>query len=161
MRHQFPQTEESEEGIIDEVKRLLKQVATQGYTENDILDAVRFFQEKKSEGKLAEAAQMLLLAAASESKYAQLMLARELFKGEVLKVDYPEAFTQINRLAEHDYPEAICDLAQLYEYGYGIKKDKKTAQLLYEEAAEMGVERAKKHAERFSSKKGLLSAFFK
>ena len=161
MRHQFPQTTESEEGIVDEVKVLLRQVATQGYTENDIYEAIHFFQEKKAEGKMAEAAQMLLLAAASESKYAQLLLARELFKGEVLKVDYPEAFTQINRLAEHDYPEAICDLAQLYEYGYGIKKDKKTAQLLYEEAAEMGVARAQKHVERFSSKKGILSAFFK
>ncbi len=161
MRHQFPQTEESEGGIVDEVKVLLKQVATAGYTENDIHDAIVFFQEKKSEGKMAEAAQMLLLAAASESKYAQLLLARELFKGEVLKVDYPEAFTQINRLAEHDYPEAICDLAQLYEYGYGIKKDKKTAQLLYEEAAEMGVKRAEKHAERLSGKRGILSTFFK
>ncbi len=161
MRHQFPQTAESEEGIVDEVRVLLRQVATQGYTENDIYEAIHFFQEKKAEGKMAEAAQMLLLAAASESKYAQLLLARELFKGEVLKVDYPEAFTQINRLAEHDYPEAICDLAQLYEYGYGIKKDKKTAQLLYEEAAEMGVARAQKHVERLSSKKGILSAFFK
>ena len=161
MRHQFPQTEESEHGIIDEVKVLLKQVATLGYTENDIHDAIVFFQEKKSEGEMADAAQMLLLAAASESKYAQLLLARELFKGEVLKVDYPESFTQINRLAEHDYPEAICDLAQLYEYGYGIKKDKKTAQLLYEEAAEMGVERAQKHVERLSGKRGILSAFFK
>ena len=161
MRHQFPQTEESEHGIVDEVKVLLKQVATLGYTENDIHDAIVFFQEKKSEGEMAEAAQMLLLAAASESKYAQLLLARELFKGEVLKVDYPESFTQINRLAEHDYPEAICDLAQLYEYGYGIKKDKKTAQLLYEEAAEMGVERAQKHVERLSGKRGILSAFFK
>ncbi len=161
MRHQFPQTAESEEGIADEVTTLLKQVATQGYTENDIYEAIHFFQEKKAEGKMAEAAQMLLLAAASESKYAQLLLARELFKGEVLKVDYPESFTQINRLAEHDYPEAICDLAQLYEYGYGIKKDKKTAQLLYEEAAEMGVARAQKHVERFSGKKGILGAFFK
>jgi len=161
MRHQFPQIEENEHGIIDEVKVLLKQVATLGYTENDIHDAIVFFQEKKSEGEMANAAQMLLLAAASESKYAQLLLARELFKGEVLKVDYPESFTQINRLAEHDYPEAICDLAQLYEYGYGIKKDKKTAQLLYEEAAEMGVERAQKHVERLSGKRGILSAFFK
>ncbi len=161
MRHQFPQVEENENGIIDEVKVLLKQVATEGYTENDIHDAIRFFQEKKAEGHMAEAAQILLLAAASESKYAQLLLARELFRGEVLKVDYPESFTQINRLAEHDYPEAICDLAQLYEYGYGIKKDKKTAQLLYEEAAEMGVERAQKHADRLSGKKGILSSFFK
>ncbi len=161
MRHQFPQIAESENGIIDEVKQLLKQMATQGYTEKDIMDAISFFQKKKAEENLAEAAQMLLLAAASESKYAQLLLARELFKGEVLKTDYPESFTQINRLAEHDYPEAICDLAQLYEYGYGIKKDKKTAQLLYEEAAEMGVERAQKHVERLSRKRGILSSFFK
>ena len=161
MRHQFPQVEEVEEGIIDEVKALLKQMSTQGYSENDIKDAISFFQQRKAEGRIAEAAQMLLIAAASESKYAQLLLARELFKGEVLKTDYPEAFTQINRLAEHDYPEAICDLAQLYEYGYGIKKDKKTAQLLYEEAAQMGVARAQKHVERLSRKKGILSSFFK
>jgi hypothetical protein len=161
MRHQFPQVEQAENGIIEEVKDLLKQVASIGYTENDIKDAIAFFQEKKAEGNIAEAAQMLLLAAASESKYAQLLLARELFKGEVLKADYPESFTQINRLAEHDYPEAICDLAQLYEYGYGIKKDKKTAQLLYEEAAEMGVVRAQKHVERLSNKRGILSSFFK
>jgi len=160
MRHQFPQVEELD-GIIDEVKRLLTQMSTEGYTDNDIKDAISFFQQKKSEGNIAEAAQMLLIAAASESKYAQLLLARELFKGEVLKTDYPEAFTQINRLAEHDYPEAVCDLAQLYEYGYGIKKDKKTALLLYEEAAEMGVARAQKHVERLSRKKGILSSFFK
>ena len=160
MRHQFPQIEVFEEGIVDEVKILLKQMAVKGYTENDIKDAIGFFQEQKAEGKKAEAAQMLLLAAASESKYAQLLLARELFKGEVLKVDYPEAFTQINRLAEHDYPEAICDLAQLYEYGYGIKKDRKTALLLYEEAAEMGVERAEKHVDRLSTKGGLLGSLF-
>lgn len=161
MRHQFPQVEEGENGIIDEVKALLRQIAAEGYTENDIRDAIRFFQQKKAEGHRAEAAQMLLLAAASESKYAQLLLARELFKGDVLQIDYPESFTQINRLAEHDYPEAICDLAQLYEFGYGIKKDKKTALLLFEEAAEMGVERALKHVVRLSSKKGILGAFFK
>jgi len=161
MRHQFPQVEESDHGIIDEVKILLKQVSTKGYTDTDIKEAIVFFQQKKAEGQLAEAAQMLLLAAASESKYAQLLLARELFKGEVLKADYPESFTQINRLAEHEYPEAICDLAQLYEYGYGIKKDKKTALLLYEEAAEMGVERAQKHVERLSSKSGILGLFLK
>ena len=161
MCHQFPQIEESESGIADEVKIFLKRVSTKGYTDNDIQDAIVFFQQKKVEGHLAEAAQMLLLAAASESKYAQLLLARELFKGEVLEADYPESFTQINRLAEHDYPEAICDLAQLYEYGYGIKKDKKTALLLYEEAVEMGVERASKHVERLSAGKGILGSLFR
>jgi len=75
----------------------------------------------------------------------------KLFKGEVLQQDYPEAFTQINHLAEEDYPEAICDLGQLYEYGIGIDKNKRHALLLYEEAAEMGVERARRHYERLSS----------
>jgi len=160
MRHQFPQVEPITE-ISSDVKMLLKLMATKGYTENDIRETIAEFQKKKSAGELSEAAQLLLIAAASESKYAQLLLARELFKGEVLVADYPESFTQINRLAEHDYPEAICDLAQLYEYGYGIKKDKKTALLLYQEAAEMGVSRAQKHVERLSGKKGLLGALFK
>jgi len=160
MRHQFPQVEAIGD-ISDDVKLLLKQMATKGYTENDIKETIAEFQKKKSAGEKAEAAQLLLVAAASESKYAQLLLARELFKGEVLVADYPESFTQINRLAEHDYPEAICDLAQLYEYGYGIKKDKKTAILLYQEAAEMGIPRAQKHVERLTSKKGLLGSLFK
>jgi len=160
MRHQFPQVEAITE-ISNDVKLFLKQMATKGYTENDIKETITEFQKKKNAGEKAEAAQLLLIAAASESKYAQLLLARELFKGEVLVADYPESFTQINRLAEHDYPEAICDLAQLYEYGYGIKKDKKTAILLYQEAAEMGVPRAQKHVERLTSKKGLLGTLFK
>lgn len=161
MRHQFPQIEESENGIVAEAKVLLTQIASQGYTEKDIKNLITHFQKYKQAGKKAEAAQMLLLAAASESKYAQLLLARELFKGDVLTKDYPESFTQINRLAEHDYPEAICDLAQLYEYGYGIKKDRKTAILLYEEAAEMGIPRAQKHLERLSHQKGIFSSLFK
>jgi len=158
MRHQFPQVEPITE-ITEDVKMLLRLMASKGYTENDIKETIAEFQKKKSAGENSEAAQLLLLAAASESRYAQLLLARELFKGEVIVADYPESFTQINRLAEHDYPEAICDLAQLYEYGYGIKKDKKTATLLYEEAAQMGVARAQKHVERLTSKKGLLSLF--
>ncbi|HIP61472.1 MAG TPA: hypothetical protein EYG98_02850 [Sulfurovum sp.] len=161
MRHQYPQMEESENGIIEEVKVLLKQVATNGYTELDIKNAISEFKKYKQANQKAEAAQILLLAAASESKYAQLLLARELFTGDVLQKDYPESFTQINRLAEHDYPEAICDLAQLYEHGYGIKKDKKTAILLYEEAADMGITRAEKHLERLSHKKGIFSSLFK
>lgn len=160
MRHQFPQLEESEYGISDKISRFMRQIAGNGYSEQDIVDAISYFQECKEAGNGAEAAQMLLVAAASESKYAQLMLARELFKGEVLETNYAEAFTHINRLAELDYPEAICDLGQLYEYGYGIKKDKKTALLLYEEAAELGVARALVHFNRLSAKKGLFSSIF-
>jgi len=160
MKHQYPQIEESEDGTPFEIEMLLGKVATDGYTDEDIIDAIVFFQKAKDEGHKSEAAQMLLLVAASESKHAQLMLARELFKGDVLELDYAEAFTQINRLAEQDYPEAICDLAQLYEYGYGIKKDKKTAIMLYEEAIELGVDRAQKHYDRLTTKKGLFGSVF-
>jgi len=162
MRHQFPQVEKLEGSLVPlEVESLLRKISLEGYTEKDIKEAISHAQRYKDAGQKAEASQLLILAAASESKYAQLMLARELFKGDILEIDYPEAFTQINRLAEHDYPEAICDLAQLYEYGYGIKKDKKTAILLYEEAAGMGVERAQKHLDRLTHKKGLLGLLFK
>lgn len=161
MRHQFPQIEVYEGDAIEEVAQILKKMATKGYSERDIKEIIALFHACKKEGRLAEAAQFLLIAAASESKYAQLLLARELFKGEVLRVDYPEAFTQINRLAEHDYPDAVCDLAQLYEHGYGIKKDKKTALLLYEEAVEMGVQRAQKHVDSLSKKRGILGIFRK
>jgi len=160
MKHQYPQIEESEGDTPFEIEMLLGKVATDGYTDEDIIDAIVFFQKAKEEGHKSEAAQMLLLVAASESKHAQLMLARELFKGDVLELDYAEAFTQINRLAEQDYPEAICDLAQLYEYGYGIKKDKKTAIMLYEEAIELGVDRAQKHYDRLTTKKGLFGSVF-
>jgi len=161
MLHQFPQVEEREEGIAEEINKYLKQFSTSGYDDNDINNILSMFKSSKESGDIAKAAQFILLAAATESNLAQLLLARELFNGTVLKKDLPEAFTQINRLAEHDYPEAICDLAQLYEYGHGIKKDKKTALLLYEEALEMGVERARKHVERLTNSKPLFGRLLK
>jgi len=151
MLHQYPQVEVSEAGISPEVRRFIDMVSTEEYTESQVEAAIARYQELRDQGKRAEAAQMLIAAATTESTFAQFMLARELFKGEVLKQDHPEAFTQINHLAEQDYPEAICDLGQLYEYGIGIDKNKRHALLLYEEAAEMGVERARQHYERLRS----------
>ena len=148
MLHQFPQAETSEEGIIPEVQRFIDMVSTEDYSESQVEAAIARYQELRDQGQRAEAAQMLIAAATTESTFAQFMLARELFKGDVLKQDHAEAFTQINHLAEQDYPEAICDLGQLYEYGIGIDKNKRHALLLYEEAAEMGVERARRHYER-------------
>ncbi len=81
---------------------------------------------------------------------------RELFKGEVLEKNDTEAFNLINSLADQNYPEAICDLGQFYEYGIAIAKDKHMAKLLYEEAAELGVERAKRHYERLKGSKGVI-----
>ncbi len=151
MLHQYPQLEEREEGVTEEVNAFIQMVSTQDYAESQVEAAIQRYQELKAEGKRAEAAQMLIAAATTESTFAQFMLARELFKGDVLVQNYPESFTQINRLAEEDYPEAICDLGQLYEYGIGIDKNKHHALLLYEEAAQMGVERAKNHYERLKN----------
>ncbi len=148
MLHQYPQAEISEEGISPEAQRFIEMVSTEDYTESQVEAAIARYQELRDQGRRAEAAQMLIAAATTESVFAQFMLARELFKGEVLERNHPEAFTQINHLAEQNYPEAICDLGQLYEYGIGIDKNKRHALLLYEEAAEMGVERARHHYER-------------
>ncbi len=148
MLHQFPQKIPYEEGVYIEAQRFIDRVSTEDYTESQVEAMIARYQELKAEGHLAEAAQVLIAAATTESRFAQFMLARELFKGEVLKPDHAEAFTQINRMAEEDYPEAICDLGQLYEYGIGIDKNKHHALLLYEEAAAMGIERAQRHYER-------------
>ena len=146
--HQYPQLESYEEGVYPEAQAFIDRVSSQSYTESEVEAVIARYQELKAEKHLAEAAQMLIAAAATESAFAQFMLARELFKGEVLKPDHPEAFTQINHLAERNFPEAICDLGQLYEHGIGIDKNKRHALMLYHEAAEMGIARARQHYER-------------
>jgi hypothetical protein len=167
MLHQHPQREELEDGICVEVSDFIEFVSSHDYAESHIESVIARYQELKDQGNKAEAAQMLIAAATTESTFAQFMLARELFRGDVLQQNYPDAFTQINQLAEEDYPEAICDLGQLYEYGIGIDKNKQHAMLLYEEAAEMGVERAQKHFERLKSAspigslKSITSSFLK
>lgn len=161
MRNQYPQVEESSERY-ESVERLLYMISLEGYTEADIEKTIDQVFELKGEGKLAEASHLLLIAAATESLYAQFILARELYKGEILKKDLPEAFTQINRLALNDYPEAICDLAQFYEYGIGIGKDKKKAFSLYEDALELGVQRAETHLSRMEeASRGILGKLFR
>ena len=157
MMHQYPQREVREEGTTEEVQDFIQMVSTRDYAESQVEAAIERYQELKEQGRVAEAAQMLIAAATTESTFAQFMLARELFKGEVLQQNFPESFTQINRLAEEDYPEAICDLGQLYEYGIGIDKNKQHALLLYEEAAQMGVERAQRHYERLRNSNPLQS----
>ena len=161
MRNQYPQVEESAERFESE-ERLLYLISLEGYTEADIEETIERVYSLKNEEKLAEASHLLLIAAATESLYAQFILARELYKGDILQKDLPEAFTQINRLAMNDYPEAICDLAQLYEYGIGIDKDKKKAFSLYEDALELGVDRAEKHLVRMEeASRGILGKLFK
>ncbi len=159
MLNQYPPIQRDDTQSCPVVEDMKRKIAQEGYTEEEIEEFLKFYVQFKNENRLWCSAQVLLLAAATESEFAQFLLARELFHGNVLQENHPEAFTQINALADRDFPEAICDLAQLYEYGVGIGKDKKMALMLYEEAAEMGVERAKKHCERLRKSSGLLGLF--
>jgi len=161
MIHQFPPVEQEEGRVPEEVERMQKQISSEGYTEEEIEAFLKIYQRYKEEGKRFEAAMVLLLAAATESKFAQFLLARELFRGEILQQDHAEAFTQINTLADQNFAEAICDLGQFYEHGIGIGKDRQMALLLYEEAADMGVARAQKHYDRLKNSRGLLGVFKK
>ena len=156
----YPPNKESEVWI-EEVIKFLKHVSANSYTDSDVksfLDEYKFYLDK---GDIARAAQVLLLAGATDSKYAKFILARELFNGKVLKRDLKKSYTAMKNLASKHYPDAFCDLAQFYEYGIGVPKDKKTALKLYEKAFELGVNRATKHINRIRESGGFLSSFFK
>jgi len=145
MQVQYPPVAQTDEHFAS-VDAWLKKIANEGYEERDIEEMMRYIEKLSSEKQGAQAAQLLLISAATQSKYAQFMLARALFKGEIIQKNLPEAFTLINRLAmEDDYAEAICDLGQFYEHGIGIDKDRQRAQALYKEAMELGIKRAKRH----------------
>jgi len=160
MHVQYPPMQETLE-VFPSVKAWLLQISTDGYSEKDIDTMIKKIDALSLEHK-EEAAQLLLITAATESKYAQFRLARILYKGEILQKNLSESFTLINRLATHDdYPEAICDLAQFYEYGIGIDKDKKKAELLYEEAMNSGIKRAMDHYERIRKQNSGLFSFLK
>ena len=157
MQVQYPLTEEPTESL-ESVNAWLIQISNRGYTETDIGNMMEKINALK-ETNPSEAAQLLLISAATESKYAHFQLARALFKGEILERNLPESFTLINRLAMNDnYPEAICDLAQFYEHGVGITKDRQKAEVLYEEAMELGIKRAEAHFKRVHKQnRGFLS----
>jgi hypothetical protein len=159
MLNQYPIVTKSDK-TFSSVDTWLIQISNDGYTENEVEQAIKKV-ESLSQSQPEEAAKLLLVTAATESKYAQFRLARALYKGQILQKNLPEAFTLINHLAMHDdYPEAICDLAQFYENGIGITKDKKKSEELYKEAMDLGIHRAIDHYERIHKEnKGLLSIF--
>jgi len=147
MKKQYPPIERSYEKF-DSVENLLRKISQEGYNEEEIEETLTYIKKLTAESKETEAAQLLLVCAATESKFAQFMLARELFKGALLTKEIPEAFTQMHSLALEDYPESLCDLAQFYEHGIGTSKDKKKAEQFYKEATDFGIKRADKHYKR-------------
>ena len=161
MFSRYPQIEQSDEKF-DSEESLLFKISLDGYKESDIVKCIDSVFALIQEEKLAEASHLLIIAASTESIYAQFILARELYRGRILQKNIPEAFTQINQLAEEDYPEAVCDLAQFYEYGIGTNKNKKKAFRLYEDALDLGVERADMHLTRLEEEsRGILGKLFK
>ncbi|MEA2028401.1 MAG: tetratricopeptide repeat protein [Campylobacterota bacterium] len=157
--NRFPQ-KESIESDLDSIKHIVS-LFEQPYSEGEVDIALKQLDEFKKNEEYEEAAKILLVVANTESKNAHFRLARELFKGDVLEQNYPEAFIQMNDLALDGYVEAICDLGQFYEYGIGIKKDRKKALSLYQEAHELGLERAKElHDKLENTKKNFFSYLF-
>jgi TPR repeat protein len=158
MQTQYPPIEAPEDSY-PAVDAWLIKISNEGYTEKEVEEMMTFIKKLVEKDEIAQAAQLLLISAATHSKYAQFILARALFRGDILQRNLPEAFTLINRLAmDDDYPEAICDLGQMYENGIGIDKDRKRAEELYKEAMELGIKRAATHYERIRhSNKSLLS----
>jgi hypothetical protein len=133
---------------FDTVDTLLNKISQDGYTEAEIEEMLTYIKKLMEKSKYTEAAQLLLVCASTESRFAQFMLARELFIGSVLQKNIPESFTLMNTLALEDYPEALCDLGQFYENGIGTSPDLLKAESLYREATSLGIKRAKKHYTR-------------
>jgi hypothetical protein len=162
LQTQYPLVEENDEKFSS-VNAWLQKITHEGYTNNEVEEIIRHITKLIEANNFAEAAQLLLISGATKSKYAQFILARALYKGEILQKNLPESFTLINRLALDDnYPEAICDLGQFYENGIGIGKDKKRAEELYKESMELGIHRAIRHYERIRKQnRSFFSAFKK
>ena len=133
---------------FDTVETLLTKIAQEGYSESEIEEMITYIKTLIGKAKYTEAAQLLLVCAATESKFAQFMLARELYTGSVLTKNIPEAFALMNTLALDNYPEALCDLGQFYENGIGTSPNPIRAEELYKDAVELDIKRAKKHYTR-------------
>ena len=147
MKKRYPLIQTDYE-TFDTLDSLLNKITQEGYTENEIEEMIGYIQKLVEKTEYTQAAQLLLVCAATESKYAQFMLARELYKGKVLEKNIIEAFTLMNTLALDDNPEALCDLGQFYENGIGTSPDLMKAEGLYKEALDLGIKRAKKHHAR-------------
>jgi len=133
---------------FDTVESFLTKISQEGYTESEIEEMIDYIQKLVKKTHYTEAGQLLLVCGATESKFAQFMLARELYQGSILRKNITEAFTLMNALATDDYPEALCDLGQFYENGIGTTLDLMKAEGLYKEAVDLNIKRAKKHYTR-------------
>jgi TPR repeat protein len=150
-----------EQSDIYSIKHIINTFSNKAYSDDDIVGALEQFNEFKANQDIEEAIKIILLIASTDSPLAQFSFARELFKGDLLEQNYSEAFTLMNKLAIKNYPDAVCDLGQFYEYGVGTKKDRKRALILYQEAIDLGLNRASELYQKLDkSKQGIFSYLF-
>ncbi len=140
------------------VETFLTTISQDGYKEKEIEETLVYVEKLIEEEKFAEAGQLQLVCASTESNFAQLMLARELYRGILLRKNVSEAFYILTHMADDNYPEALCDLGQFHENGIGTGKNKKVAEELYKKAMDMGIKRAEKHYARLKKQN---KGFFK
>ncbi len=149
MKRRYPAIQKTYEKF-EEIENLIIKISQQGYSEEEIQNAIESTKTLISNAQYTQAAQLLLVCAATESKFAQFMLARELYVGSVLSKNIPESFALMSALAIDDYPEALCDLGQFYENGIATKVDTNKAEELYKGAVDAGIQRANKHYSRLT-----------
>jgi len=134
------------------VETLLTVIEEKGYEEKKIEETLQYIEKLIKKRHFLQAAQLLLISASTESKFAQLILARELYKGVIFVKDSKESFTLLTGLANQNHPESLCDLGQFYEHGIDTEKDEKQAITLYKKSMDLGIKRAEKHFERLNKK---------
>lgn len=147
LKKQYPPIQKSY-AKFDTVEMLLTKIAQEGYREPEMEEMLTYIGKLIEKTQYTEAAQLLLVCGSTESKFAQFMLARELYKGSVLTKNIEASFSLLKKLSDDDYPEALCDLGQFYENGIGTPKDFLKAEALFKEAYDLGIKRAKKHYHR-------------
>jgi hypothetical protein len=144
MEKRYPPHKSSDEKF-ESVDTLLETISTLGYKDEDIDTVLDTIQKLVAIEEMEEASELLYICASTESQFAQFMLARELYKGVLLKKNIEASFSLMDTLAKDDYPEALCDLGQFYENGIATITDLDKAQHLYKQAMEKGIKRAMKH----------------
>ena len=96
----------------------------------NIRKTLKHIQALKRVGRCAEAAQLLLVSAATEDPVALYYLAYELNSGKLFRQNKARTFAILSRLADGNFPKALCALAKFYEHGIVVPQDKESQSLL-------------------------------
>ncbi len=100
---------------------------------------LKHIQALKRVSRYAEAAQLLLVSAATEDPVALYYLAYELNSGKLFKQNKARTFAILSKLADENFPKALCGLAKFYEHGIVVPQDKERAKAYCDQAASLGM----------------------